>query len=49
MNNLIHVKLKEIIKLQDIITKDDLNNKSKHRKTDHLVNVLYLLLFKGYT
>ena len=29
MNHLIRVKLKEIVKLQDIIKKDDLNYKSK--------------------
>ena len=33
INDLIHVKLKEIIKLQDIIKKDDLNYKSKRKKT----------------
>ena len=32
MNNSIRVKLKEVIKLQDIIKKDDLNYKSKCRK-----------------
>ena len=33
MNDLICVKLKEIVKLQDIIKIDDLNYKSKRRKT----------------
>ena len=33
MNDLIRAKLKEIIELQDIIKKDDLNYKSKCRKT----------------
>ena len=33
MNNLIHARLKEILKLQDIVKKDDLNYKSKHGKT----------------
>ena len=33
MNDLICVKLKEIVKLQDIIKKDDLNYKSKRGKT----------------
>ena len=33
MNNLIRARLKEILKLQDIVKKDDLNYKSKHGKT----------------
>ena len=33
MNNLIGAKLKEIVRWQDIIKKDDLNYKSKWRKT----------------
>ena len=33
MNDLIHAKLREIIEFQDIIKKDDLNYKSKGRKT----------------
>ena len=33
MNNLIRAKLKEIVKLQDIIKKDDLNYQLKHGKT----------------
>ena len=33
MNYLIRAKLKEIVELQDIIKKDDLNYKSKCRKT----------------
>ena len=33
MNDLIHAKLKEIVKLQDIIKKDDLNYESKPGKT----------------
>ena len=33
MNDLIRPKLKELIKLQDIIKKDDLNHKSKCGKT----------------
>ena len=33
MNNLICVKLKEIVELQDIIEKDDLNYISKRGKT----------------
>ena len=35
-NYLIRVKLKEIVKLQDIIKNDDLNYKWKHRKTYNL-------------
>ena len=33
MNNLIRAKLKEIVELQDIINKDDLDYKSKRRKS----------------
>ena len=33
MNNLIRARLKEILNLQDIVKKDDLNYKSKHGKT----------------
>ena len=33
MNDLIRAKLKEIVKLQDLIEKDDLNNKWKRRRT----------------
>ena len=33
MNDLISAKLKEIVEFQDIIKKDDLNYKSKRRKT----------------
>ena len=33
MNDLIHVKFKEIVKLQDFIRKDGLNYKSKRGKT----------------
>ena len=32
MNDLIHAKLKQTVKLQDIIKKDDLNHKSKGGK-----------------
>ena len=32
MHDLIRAKLKEILELEDIIKKDDLNYKSKHRK-----------------
>ena len=33
MNNFICVKLKELVKLQNIIKKDEINYKSKRRKT----------------
>ena len=33
MNDLIRTKLKEIVKLQDVIKKNDLNYKSKRGKT----------------
>ena len=33
MNDSIRAKLKEFVELQDMIKKDDLNNKSKHIKT----------------
>ena len=36
MNDLIRAKLKEIVKLQDTIKKDDLNYKSKYRQTYNL-------------
>ena len=43
MNDLIRAKLKEIFKLQDVIKKDDLNCKSKRRKTYNFRK--YSLLF----
>ena len=53
MNDLICAKLKEIVELQDIIKKDDLNYKPKRGKpfsnTTILVNIHYLLFFKRYT
>ena len=56
-NNLICAKLREIVKLQNILPKNDLNYKSKRGKTyklmvnmvNNMVNIHYLLLFKGYT
>ena len=36
MNDLIRAKLKEIVELQDIIKKDDLNYKSKQGKAYNL-------------
>ena len=33
MNDLIRIKLKEIVKLQDIIKNDEINHKSKRGKT----------------
>ena len=56
-NNLICAKLREIVKLQNILPKNDLNYKSKRGTTykfmvnmvNVMVNIHYLLLFKGYT
>ena len=45
MNDLICAKLKEIVELQGIIKKDDLNYKSKRGKLIILVNINYLLFF----
>ena len=44
-NYLIRVKLKEIVKLQDIIKNDDLNYKWKHRKTYNLGKFSLPILF----
>ena len=49
MRNLIRLKLKEIVKLQDIIKKDDLNYKLKCGKTYNLGQYLLLLFSKRYT
>ena len=49
MNGLICAKLKEIVELQDIIKKNDLNYKSKGGKLILLVNIHCLLFFKRYT
>ena len=49
MNNLIRAKLKEIVELQDIIKKGDLNYKSKRGKLITLVNIHCLLFFKRHT
>ena len=49
MNDLICAKLKEIIKLQDIVKKDDLNYKSKHGKTYNFCKYSLHIVFKGYT
>ena len=46
MNDLIRVKLKEIVKLQDIF-KDIINQNVE--KLIMLVNIHCLLFFKGYT
>ena len=43
MNNLIRAKLKEIVKLQDIIKKDDLNYQLKHGKTYNFGKYLLLI------
>ena len=45
MNDLIHAKLKEIVELQDIIKKDDLNYKSKHGKTYIFIKFLQPIVF----
>ena len=45
MNNLICANLKEIVKLQDVIKKDDLNYKSKGRKTDNFGKYSLLIVF----
>ena len=49
MNDLIRVKLNQIVKLQDIIKKDDLNYKSDCRKTDNFGKHSLPIVFKGYT
>ena len=43
MNDLICFKLKEIVKLQDIVKKDDLKYRSERAKM--LVNIHYLVFF----
>ena len=48
MNDLIRPTLKEIVKLQDIIKKGDLNYQNEE-KLIILVSIYYLLFFKGYT
>ena len=45
MNDLIHAKLKEIVELQDIIKKDDLNYKSKRGKTYIFIKFLQPIVF----
>ena len=44
MNDLVRVKLEEIVNLQDIIKKDDLNYQQKRGKII-FVNIHYLLFF----
>ena len=46
MNYLIRVKLKETIKLQDIIKKDNLTYKSKREKLKILANIHYLMYLR---
>ena len=49
MNELIHVKLKEMVNLQDIIKTDNLHYKSKIKK-DYNFSIYYLnIVFKRYT
>ena len=45
MNNLICPNLKEIVKLRDVIKKDDLNYKSKGRKTYNFGKYSLLIVF----
>ena len=49
MNDLIPVKLKEIVKLQDIIKKDDLNYKPKRRKAYSFGKYSSPIVFKRCT
>ena len=50
MNDLIRTKLKEIVKLQDIIEKDDQNYKSKRVKAYNFGKCsLSIVFLKGYT
>ena len=46
MNDLIRAKFKEIIELQDIVKKDDLNYKSKRGKPIILVNIHHLFFLR---
>ena len=45
MNDLIRVKLKEVINLQDIIRTDELNYKSKRRKVYNFTEYFLLIVF----
>ena len=45
MNDLSRVKLKQIMKLQDIILKNDLNYKSKRGKTYNFGKYLLPIIF----
>ena len=45
MNDLIRLKLKEIVKLQDIIKKDELDYKSKRGKTYNIGKYSLLIVF----
>ena len=49
MNDLICAKLKEIVELQDIIKKDDLNYKSKRLKIYKFGKYSLPIVFKRYT
>ena len=48
MHDLIRTKIKKIVKLQYIIETDNLNYNSTAEKFIILVNIHYLLFFKGY-
>ena len=45
MNDLIRDKLKEIVELQNVIQKDDLNYKSKRGKTHKFSKCSLLIIF----
>ena len=49
MNDFIRAKLKEIVKLQDVVKKDDLNYKSKRGKTYNFGKHLLPIVFNRYT
>ena len=50
MNYLIRIKLKEIVKLEDVVKKDDQTYKSKRGKIIIiLLNIHCLLFFERYT
>ena len=49
MNDFIRTKLKEMVKLQDIVKKDNLNYKSKRGKTYNFGKNLFPIVFNRYT
>ena len=48
MNDLIQAKLKEIVELQDIIKKDDLNYKSKRGKSYNFSKYSLPIVFRRH-